>query len=57
MLKLVKYRDSGMHTYTYFWINDNNSVVSPYFNSQEQALEWEQQRQAWDNWRPNRDIV
>lgn len=38
-IKLVKYRDAGMHTYTYFWSHDNK-VVSPYFNSDEEAHEW-----------------
>lgn len=43
MYTLVKYRDAGMHTYTYFWINEKNSVVSPYFNSEAEALEWNKQ--------------
>ena len=39
-MKLIKYRDAGMHTYTYFWINDKDKVISPYFDSEEQANEW-----------------
>lgn len=38
--ELIKYRDAGMHTYTYFWINKNGNVVSPYFNSEMEANEW-----------------
>ena len=38
--KLVQYRDAGMHTYTYFWINENNQVVSPYYDSEVQAHQW-----------------
>lgn len=37
---LVKYRDAGMHTYTYFWADINNKIVSPYFNSEEEAYAW-----------------
>jgi hypothetical protein len=30
--QLIKYRDAGMATYTYFW-TINKKVVSPYFDS------------------------
>lgn len=39
-INLVKYRDHGMSTYTYFWINRNNNVISPYFDSQTEAYQW-----------------
>ena len=39
-MKLVKYRDAGMSTYTYFWINDSEKIVSPYFDSDTKAHEW-----------------
>lgn len=39
-MKLIKYRDSGMHTYTYFWVNDRNQVVSPYFSTDTEATKW-----------------
>lgn len=39
-MKLIKYRDAGLHTYTYFWVNDNDKIISPYFDSEEQANEW-----------------
>lgn len=38
--KLVKYRDAGMHTYTFFYINEEERIVSPYFDSQEEAEVW-----------------
>lgn len=37
--KLIQYRDAGMATYTYFW-TINKKVVSPYFDSEQQAKEW-----------------
>ena len=40
MYELIKYRDAQMHTYTYFWINEKNQVVSPYFDSEKLALNW-----------------
>jgi hypothetical protein len=39
-LILIKYRDSGMQTYTYFWKNENNQVVSPFFDSENEAMIW-----------------
>lgn len=38
--KLIKYRDVGMHTYTYFWVNEQNHVVSPYYDSESKAVQW-----------------
>ena len=46
-ITLVQYRDHGMPTYTFFWINDNKNVISPYFDSQEEAHQW-QQRNLWN---------
>jgi hypothetical protein len=40
MIELVKYRDWGMHTYTYFWINSDKQIISPYFDNDEDAREW-----------------
>jgi YD repeat-containing protein len=37
--KLIKYRDAGMNTYTYFW-TINGRVVSPYFDHENDAKEW-----------------
>lgn len=39
-LELIKYRDSGMQTYTYFWKNENNHMVSPFFDSEAEAMGW-----------------
>jgi len=39
-MKLIQYRDSGLHTYTYFWISEDNQVVSPYFDTAEEAERW-----------------
>ena len=39
-MELVKYRDAGMHSYTYFWKNKNGNTVSPYFDSSIDAIEW-----------------
>jgi hypothetical protein len=38
-LKLIKYRDAGMNTYTYFWTIDRR-CVSPYFDHEKDAKEW-----------------
>jgi hypothetical protein len=37
--KLIRYRDAGMNTYTYFW-TINGRVVSPYFDHENEAKEW-----------------
>ena len=39
-IELIKYRDAGMQTYTYFWKNENGQMVSPFFNSEVEAMEW-----------------
>ena len=39
-MQLVKYRDAGMSTYTYFFVSDNKQTVSPFFDSEEEAWEW-----------------
>ena len=39
-MELIKYRDAGMHTYTYFWIDKNKRCVSPYFDSSSDATDW-----------------
>ena len=41
-ITLVKYRDAGMQTYTYFWKNETNQMVSPFFDSEAEAIDWEQ---------------
>ena len=37
--ELIKYRDAGMNSYTYFW-SIQQKVVSPYFNSEQEATDW-----------------
>jgi hypothetical protein len=40
-MRLIKYRDAGMHTYTYFWVKEEGSgVLSPYFNTEKEAEDW-----------------
>ena len=39
MPQLIKYRDAGMNSYTYFW-SVNKKVVSPYFDSEVEATDW-----------------
>ena len=39
-MQLIKYRDAGMQTYTYFWKNENDQIVSPFFDSETDALAW-----------------
>ena len=39
MPELIKYRDAGMNTYTYFW-SINKKVVSPYFDTETEATDW-----------------
>jgi hypothetical protein len=43
MIVLVKYRDAGMASYTYFWKDSNNHVASPYFDSEDKAMAWTKQ--------------
>jgi hypothetical protein len=43
-IELIKYRDAGMQTYTYFWKNENNNVVSPYFDSEAAAMAWTKEK-------------
>ena len=41
-MELVKYRDWGMSTHTWFWVDENNIVLSPYFNSEDEAWSWQE---------------
>jgi hypothetical protein len=43
-IELIKYRDAGMQTYTYFWKNENNQMVSPFFDSEADALAWTKEK-------------
>ena len=39
-MTLTKVRDTGMNSYTWFWIDDNKKIVSPYFDSEEEAKQF-----------------
>lgn len=39
-LQLIKYRDAGMATYTYFWKDKENKTVSPFFDTEQEAMNW-----------------
>jgi hypothetical protein len=45
-MKLVKYRDAGMNTYTYFWVRDTGGTISPFFDSEKEAQEWTEYKLA-----------
>jgi hypothetical protein len=57
-MNLIKYRDAGMHTYTYFWTLDER-VASPYFNTENDAFDWLQSitdgGDQVSTWRDSRD--
>ena len=40
LLELIKYRDAGMTTYTYFYIDVLGRIVSPYFDSEKESQKW-----------------
>jgi hypothetical protein len=39
-MELIQYRDAGMNTYTYFYKNEKNQTISPFFNSEREARDW-----------------
>ena len=45
-ITLVKYRDAGLPTYTYFWINHEQRIISPYFDCEEDAKVWAETNQS-----------
>jgi hypothetical protein len=49
-MKLIKYRDIGMQTYTYFWKNENDQISSPFFGSETEAM-------AWTNEKPDPKVL
>lgn len=56
-MKLIKYRDAGMSTYTYFWVDSKERCASPFFNTEAAAMEWLNERvDPWDMWKPCKDI-
>ena len=56
-LTLVKYRDAGMATYTYFWKTIDNRTISPFFDSEKDAKQWmTEEVSRWDNFKMNKDL-
>ena len=45
-MKLIQYRDAGLNTYTYFYKNEKNQTISPFFNSEKEAEDWLDQSKA-----------
>jgi len=39
-MQLVRYRDAGMMSYTWFYVNEKNHCISPYFDSEQEAQAW-----------------
>jgi hypothetical protein len=40
-MKLLKYKENTDSHYIYFWIfDDNESIASPFYDSEEQAIAW-----------------
>lgn len=56
-MKLIRYRDWGMPTHTWFWVTNDDKIVGPYFNDEESANKWmeeqiENVREMNDNFVP-----
>ena len=48
-----------MMTYTYFYRDSNGQMVSPFFDSEKEAMDWAKENKLidpWDEWKPNKDI-
>ena len=45
-IKLIKHRDPGLPTYTWFWIDSNEKLASPFFNTENEALSWAKHREV-----------
>ena len=52
-MQLVKYRDAGMNSYTYFWKNSKNQTISPFFDSEKEANDW--MKEKYENFKSTRD--
>lgn len=53
-MKLVQHRDAMLPTYTYFYVNNDEKISSPYFDSEKEAEVW--LASQWDSWKPARDL-
>ena len=48
-IELVKYRDAFLPTYTWFWVDENRKLISPFFDKEEDALAWSGAREISNN--------
>ena len=39
-MTLVKCRDAGMASYTYFFKDSSDRIASPFFNTEQEANDW-----------------
>jgi hypothetical protein len=39
-MTLVKHKDGRTHKMIWFYIDEENTVISPYFPSEQEALQW-----------------
>jgi len=39
-MELVQYRDAGMNTYTWFYVNEKHHCISPFFDTEQEARDW-----------------
>jgi len=46
-ITLVKYRDAFLPTYTWFWVDEKNKVVSPYFDNEKEAFSWAKEKKQF----------
>lgn len=54
---LISLRDPGLPTYTWFWVKDeqpirktengSSKIISPYFNTREDAMVWADNNPEW----------
>jgi hypothetical protein len=43
-MRLANCRNSGLNSYTWFWVDEKGNVVSPYFASQNEANVWRKKK-------------
>ena len=39
-MQLIKYRDAEMTTHTWFYVNEKHRLVSPFFDTEQEAKAW-----------------
>jgi hypothetical protein len=56
-MELIKYRDAGMNSYTYFYVREGSrAVISPYFDSEKEAEDWYNKALEELNFKPCKDL-